>query len=72
MSLYTTTDPPPPRICAAGDLTAPAISLSSIKAAREITFEEDNPIFWTISISNDTSTDHQEYAQCFTIATVTS
>ena len=58
--MYTTTDPPPPRVCAAGDLTAPAISLSSIKAAREITFEEDNPIFWTISISNDTN--HQEYA----------
>ena len=59
--MYITTDPPPPRICAAGDLTAPAISSSSIKAAREITFEEDNPTFWTITISNDT--DHQEYAR---------
>ena len=59
--MYITTDPPPPRICAAGDLTAPSISLSSIKAAREIVFEEDRPTFWTISISNDTN--HQEYAR---------
>ena len=45
-------DPPPPEICAAGDLTAPLVSLSSVKAAQEIVFEEDHPIFWIISINN--------------------
>ena len=60
-SMYITTDPPPPRICATGDLTAPSISSSSIKAAREIVFEEDRPTFWTIGISNDTNL--QEYAR---------
>ena len=58
--MYITTDPPPPIICAAGDLTAPLISLSSIKAAREIVFEDDRPAFWTISINN---TSPEEYAR---------
>ena len=58
--MYITTDPPPPIICAAGDLTAPLISLSSIKAAREIVFEGDRPAFWTISINN---TSPEEYAR---------
>ena len=58
--MYITTDPPPPIICAAGDLTAPLISLSSIKAAREIVFEDDRPAFWTISINNTTP---EEYAR---------
>ena len=58
--MYITTDPLPPAICAAGDLTAPLISLSSIKAAREIVFEDDRPAFWTISINNTTP---EEYAR---------
>ena len=58
--MYITTDPPPPIICAAGDLTAPLISLSSIKAAREIVFEGDRPALWTISINN---TSPEEYAR---------
>ena len=56
-----TIDPPPPRICAAGDLTAPMISSSSIKAAQEIVFEGDRPTFWRMNISNNT--DPQEYAR---------
>ena len=60
MVIYITIDPQPPSICAAGDLTAPLISLSSVKAAREIVFEEDRPTFWTISINN---TSPEEYAR---------
>ena len=36
------------------------LSTSSIKAAREIVFEEDSPTFWTINISNGNP---QEYAR---------
>ena len=54
------TDPPPPAVCAAGDLTAPLISSSPIKAARQIVFEGDHPTSWTITMSNDTN--DQEYA----------
>ena len=56
-----TTDPPPPVICAAGDLIAPLIPLSSIKVTREIVFEGDHPAFWEISISDNI--DIQEYAR---------
>jgi len=57
----TTADPPPSRVCAAGDIIAPDISLSSIKVAREIVYEGDRPIIWTINIPSDTNP--QEYAR---------
>ena len=54
------TDPPPPGICAAGELTAPMILSSPVKAAREIVFEGDRPVFWTITMSNNSNV--EEYA----------
>ena len=45
--------PPPPTICAIGNFSTPIIPLSSVKAFREISFDEDEPVCWEINIPND-------------------
>ena len=44
---------PTPAVCAAGNLTTPYIDFTTIKAAREIVFEDDRPTLWQINIPSD-------------------
>jgi len=50
---------PTPTVCAAGNLTTPEISFTTIKAAREIVFEDDLPTFWQINVPS--GSDVEEY-----------
>ena len=43
---------PPPTICAIGNFSTPIIPLSSVKAIRESSFDEDKPVVWEINIPN--------------------